>query len=204
MHCTIKDINDPIEGFAANREPQEDPETYITSEDLKAIHLKKSVVCAILGIKPEEIDGNQEPSRKETFLAGESEKEKRLKDTIKSLQKEANEAKKREHEYKTQFIEQKTKLTANLVEKLEKYNPTERETHLLMINALANIITKPNFRAGAAKYLKANGINQSAIYGGITEEISRILNAPETNERSEETIKKRLKEAMALETKQAE
>lgn len=86
----------------------------------------------------------------------------------------------------------------------EKYNLTERETHLLMINALANIITKPNFRAGAAKYLKANGINQSAIYGEITEEISRILNAPETNERSEETIKKRLKEAMELETKQAD
>ncbi|WP_410679169.1 hypothetical protein [Avibacterium paragallinarum] len=204
MHCTIKDLNDPIEDFAANSEPQADPETYITSGDLKAIHLKKSVVCAILGIKPEEIDDNQEASRKETFLAGESEAEKRLKDTIKSLQKEVNEAKKREHEYKTQFIEQKTKLTADLVEKLEKYNPTERETHLLMINALVNIITKPNFRAGAAKYLKANGINQSAIYREIAEEITHILNAPETKERSEETIKRRLKEAMGLETQQAD
>lgn len=85
----------------------------------------------------------------------------------------------------------------------EKYNPTERETHLLMINALVNIITRPNFKAGAAKYLKANGINQSAIYGEITEEITRILNAPETKERSEETIKRRLKEAVGLETQQA-
>ncbi|SUB27358.1 hypothetical protein EV689_11226 [Avibacterium gallinarum] len=92
----------------------------------------------------------------------------------------------------------------DVLAKEEKYNPTERETHLLMINALANIITKPDFRAGTAKYLKANGINQSAIYGEITEEITRILNAPETKERSEETIKRRLKEAMGLETQQAD
>ncbi|MEE6055980.1 hypothetical protein [Avibacterium paragallinarum] len=86
----------------------------------------------------------------------------------------------------------------------EKYNPTERETHLLTINALVNIITRPDFKAGTANYLKANGINQSAIYREITKEITRILNAPETNERSEETIKRRLKEAMELETKQAD
>lgn len=104
-------------------------------------------------------------------------------------------------------LERKNKNTAQngaTSKQPEKYNPTEKETHLLMINALANIIAKPDFKAGAAKYLKANGINQSAIYGEITKEITRILNAPETNERSEETIKRRLKEAMGLETQQAD
>ncbi|MFZ7314752.1 hypothetical protein ACLSZU_04005, partial [Avibacterium avium] len=92
----------------------------------------------------------------------------------------------------------------DVLAKEEKYNPTERETHLLMINALVNIITRPDFKAGTANYLKANGINQSAIYREIAEEITHILNAPETKERSEETIKRRLKEAMGLETQQAD
>lgn len=104
-------------------------------------------------------------------------------------------------------LERKNQNTAQnkaIPEQPPKYNPTERETHLLMINALINIITKPNFRAGAAKYLKANRINQKTIYEEVAQGIKETLNNPETKERSEEAIKKRLKEAMALETKQAD
>ncbi|OOF47570.1 hypothetical protein [Rodentibacter trehalosifermentans] len=83
----------------------------------------------------------------------------------------------------------------------ENYNPTERDTHLLIIGALANLLAKPI--QNKSRYLKGTGaINQSAINKDIETEIAELLK-PSTKERSAETIKPRLREALKL-VKQAD
>lgn len=76
----------------------------------------------------------------------------------------------------------------------ENYNPTERETHLLMINALAQMLTKSNGNAG--KYLWGNAINKKQISEDIAQQIKEALNDPETKTRSQETIRARLNDAL--------
>ena len=80
-----------------------------------------------------------------------------------------------------------------------KYNTIERETHLLIIGALANLLANPN--KNKTRYVKGAGaINQSALNSDIGAEIASLLQ-PETKSRSEETIKQRVREALNLITK---
>lgn len=78
----------------------------------------------------------------------------------------------------------------------ESYNPTERETHLLMIDAMAKLLTNQNFNVN--KYIRGKNINKKQISKDITEHITEVLNTPETKPRSLETIRKRLDEALKL------
>ncbi|WP_077664858.1 hypothetical protein [Rodentibacter pneumotropicus] len=78
----------------------------------------------------------------------------------------------------------------------ESYNPTERETHLLMIDAMAKLLTNQNFNVN--KYIRGKNINKKQISEDITEHITKVLNTPETKSRSLETIRKRLDEALKL------
>ncbi|MBF0750904.1 MULTISPECIES: hypothetical protein [unclassified Pasteurella] len=82
------------------------------------------------------------------------------------------------------------------VSNLENYNPTERETHLLMIDAMAKLLTNQNFNVN--KYIRGKNINKKQISEDITEHITKVLNTPETTIRSAETIRKRLNEALKL------
>lgn len=80
-----------------------------------------------------------------------------------------------------------------------KYNTIERETHLLIIGALANLLANPN--KNKTRYVKGAGaINQSALNSDIGAEIASLLQ-PETKSRAEETIKQRVREALNLITK---
>ena len=76
------------------------------------------------------------------------------------------------------------------------YDVRERETHLLMIGALSNLL------AGyKQKYQKGNGgINQSAISKDIESEIIELLQ-PETKTRTNDTIRPRIRESLNLITK---
>ncbi|OOF64705.1 hypothetical protein [Rodentibacter sp. Ppn85] len=78
----------------------------------------------------------------------------------------------------------------------ENYNPTERETHLLMIDAMAKLLTNQNFNVN--KYIRGKNINKKQISEDVTEHITEVLNTPETKSRSLETIRKRLDEALKL------
>ncbi|OOF53631.1 hypothetical protein [Rodentibacter trehalosifermentans] len=78
----------------------------------------------------------------------------------------------------------------------EKYNPTERETHLLMINAMAQMLTNPHFNVH--KYIRGKNINKTDMSRDIAQHITKVLNTPETKPREEETIRKRLNEALKL------
>lgn len=78
----------------------------------------------------------------------------------------------------------------------ESYNPTERETHLLMIDAMAKLLTNQNFNVN--KYIRGKNINKKQISEDVTEHITKVLNTPETKPRSLETIRKRLDEALKL------
>ncbi|OOF82820.1 hypothetical protein BKG92_05440 [Rodentibacter ratti] len=78
----------------------------------------------------------------------------------------------------------------------ENYNPTERETHLLMIDAMAKLLTNQNFNVN--KYIRGKNINKKQISEDVTEHITKVLNTPETKPRSLETIRKRLDEALKL------
>ncbi|THA19017.1 hypothetical protein D3M83_02435, partial [Rodentibacter pneumotropicus] len=83
------------------------------------------------------------------------------------------------------------------VNNLDKsYNPTERETHLLMIDAMAKLLTNQNFNVN--KYIRGKNINKKQISEDVTEHIENVLNTPETKPRSLETIRKRLDEALKL------
>ncbi|OOF56374.1 hypothetical protein BKK56_03520 [Rodentibacter genomosp. 2] len=78
----------------------------------------------------------------------------------------------------------------------ENYNPTERETHLLMIDAMAKLLTNQNFNVN--RYIRGKSINKKQISEDIAEHITKVLNTPETTIRSAETIRKRLNEALKL------
>ncbi|CBY80842.1 hypothetical protein AO053_04235 [Haemophilus influenzae biotype aegyptius] len=76
------------------------------------------------------------------------------------------------------------------------YDVRERETHLLMIGALSNLLAgyKQSYQKGS------NRINQSAISRGIEHEIIKLLQ-PETKTRTLDTIRPRIREALNLITK---
>lgn len=78
----------------------------------------------------------------------------------------------------------------------EKYNPTERETHLMMINAMAQMLTNPYFNAH--KYIRGKNINKTDMSRDIAQHITKVLNEAATKPREEETIRKRLNEALKL------
>ena len=83
-----------------------------------------------------------------------------------------------------------------VLENAKAYDVRERETHLLMIGALSNLL------AGyKQKYQKGNGgINQSAISKDIESEIIELLQ-PETKTRTNDTIRPRIRESLNLITK---
>ncbi|MBN6070565.1 hypothetical protein HYE53_05590 [Aggregatibacter actinomycetemcomitans] len=91
-------------------------------------------------------------------------------------------------------LQKRSVVDSELISQATKYNPTERETHLLIIGALANLLANPN--KNASRYVKGTGtINLSAISKDISDQIILLLQ-PETKVRSEETIKPRLREAI--------
>lgn len=83
-----------------------------------------------------------------------------------------------------------------VLEKCKAYDVRERETHLLMIGALSNLLAgyKQNYQKGSS------GINQSAISRDIEHEIIQLLQ-PETKTRTLDTIRPRIREALNLITK---
>lgn len=83
-----------------------------------------------------------------------------------------------------------------VLENAKAYDVRERETHLLMIGALSNLL------AGyKQKYQKGNGgINQSAISKDIESEIIELLQ-PGTKTRTNDTIRPRIRESLNLITK---
>jgi len=114
---------------------------------------------------------------------------------IEELRAENTELKTRIAELESQLQAQKeSAVDFEPAPQVETYNPTERETHLLMIGAFANLLANPN--KNASKYIKGKvAINQSAIGKDISDQILLLLQ-PETKTRSEETIKARLREAI--------
>ena len=76
------------------------------------------------------------------------------------------------------------------------YDVRERETHLLIIGALSNLLAESK-----RKYQKGNGgINQSAISKDIETEIIELLQ-PATKTRTIDTIRPRIRESLNLITK---
>ena len=76
------------------------------------------------------------------------------------------------------------------------YDVRERETHLLIIGALSNLLAE-----NKQKYQKGNGgINQSAISKDIETEIIELLQ-PATKTRTIDTIRPRIRESLNLITK---
>ena len=76
------------------------------------------------------------------------------------------------------------------------YDVRERETHLLIIGALSNLLAenKQNYKKGNC------GINQSAISKDIETEIIELLQ-PATKTRTIDTIRPRIRESLNLITK---
>lgn len=83
-----------------------------------------------------------------------------------------------------------------VLENGKAYDVRERETHLLMIGALSNLLAgcKQNYQKGNS------GINQSAISRDIEHEIIKLLQ-PETKTRTLDTIRPRIRESLNLITK---
>ena len=83
-----------------------------------------------------------------------------------------------------------------VLENAKAYDVRERETHLLMIGALSNLLAgcKQNYQKGNS------GINQSAISRDIEHEIIKLLQ-PETKTRTLDTIRPRIRESLNLITK---
>ena len=82
------------------------------------------------------------------------------------------------------------------LENAKPYDNRERETHLLMIGALSNLLA-----TSKQKYQKGKGvINQSAISRDIEAEIIELLR-PETKTRTLDTIRPRIRESINLITK---
>ncbi|VEH68296.1 Uncharacterised protein [Rodentibacter pneumotropicus] len=120
--------------------------------------------------------------------------------TIAELQTENEQLKARIAELENQLQAQQSAVNSQEVLPVnnldESYNPTERETHLLMIDAMAKLLTNQNFNVN--KYIRGKNINKKQISEDITEHITKVLNTPETKPRSLETIRKRLDEALKL------
>ena len=80
-----------------------------------------------------------------------------------------------------------------VLEKGKAYDVRERETHLLIIGALSNLLAE-----NKRKYQKGNGgINQSAISKDIETEIIELLQ-PATKTRTIDTIRPRIRESLNL------
>ena len=83
-----------------------------------------------------------------------------------------------------------------VLENTKAYDVRERETHLLIIGALSDLLA-----ANKQKYQKGNGgINQSAISKDIETEIIELLQ-PATKTRTIDTIRARIRESLNLITK---
>ena len=83
-----------------------------------------------------------------------------------------------------------------VLENAKAYDVRERETHLLIIGALSNLLAE-----NKRKYQKGNGgINQSAISKDIETEIIDLLQ-PATKTRTIDTIRPRIRESLNLITK---
>lgn len=83
-----------------------------------------------------------------------------------------------------------------VLENAKAYDVRERETHLLIIGALSNLLAE-----NKRKYQKGNGgINQSAISKDIETEIIELLQ-PATKTRTIDTIRPRIRESLNLITK---
>lgn len=127
----------------------------------------------------------QEEKTKNTQLQAENE---RLKAELKAQQDRMAELE--------QKLQQSAVDSEPVLENAKAYDVRERETHLLMIGALSNLL------AGyKQKYQKGNGgINQSAISKDIESEIIELLQ-PETKTRTNDTIRPRIRESLNLITK---
>ncbi|MEY8873275.1 hypothetical protein [Haemophilus sp. SZY H52] len=127
----------------------------------------------------------QEEKAKNTLLQTENE---RLKAELKAQQDRMTELE--------QKLQQGAVDSEPVLENAKAYDVRERETHLLMIGALSNLL------AGyKQKYQKGNGgINQSAISKDIESEIIELLQ-PETKTRTNDTIRPRIRESLNLITK---
>lgn len=127
----------------------------------------------------------QEEKAKNTQLQAENE---RLKAELKAQQDRMAELE--------QKLQQSAVDSEPVLENAKAYDVRERETHLLMIGALSNLL------AGCKqKYQKGNGgINQSAISKDIESEIIELLQ-PETKTRTNDTIRPRIRESLNLITK---
>ncbi|OBX80321.1 hypothetical protein [Haemophilus aegyptius] len=95
-----------------------------------------------------------------------------------------------------QKLQQSAVNSERVLENAKAYDVRERETHLLMIGALSNLLAgyKQSYQKGS------NRINQSAISRGIEHEIIKLLQ-PETKTRTLDTIRPRIREALNLITK---
>ncbi len=127
----------------------------------------------------------QEEKAKNTQLQAENE---RLKEELKAQQDRMAELE--------QKLQQSAVDSKPVLGNAKAYDVRERETHLLMIGALSNLL------AGyKQKYQKGNGgINQSAISKDIESEIIELLQ-PETKTRTNDTIRPRIRESLNLITK---
>ena len=127
----------------------------------------------------------QEEKAKNTLLQTENE---RLKAELKAQQDRMTELE--------QKLQQGAVDSEPVLENAKAYDVRERETHLLMIGALSNLL------AGyKQKYQKGNGgINQSAISKDIETEIIELLQ-PATKTRTIDTIRPRIRESLNLITK---
>lgn len=95
-----------------------------------------------------------------------------------------------------QQLQQSAVDSESILENEKPYDKRERETHLLMIAALANLLA-----TSKSKYQKASGnINQSEVSKDIETEIINLLQ-PETKTRSLDTIRARIRESIVLITK---
>ena len=127
----------------------------------------------------------QEEKAKNTQLQAENE---RLKAELKAQQDRMAELE--------QKLQQGAVDSEPVLENAKAYDVRERETHLLMIGALSNLLAgcKQNYQKGNS------GINQSAISRDIEHEIIKLLQ-PETKTRTLDTIRPRIRESLNLITK---
>lgn len=116
-----------------------------------------------------------------------------LKNNIEQLQKEVSEL---EEQLQANAQQQSTVDSEPVLGNAKAYDIRERETHLLIIGALSNLLA-----VNKQKYQKGNGgINQSAISKDIETEIIELLQ-PATKTRTIDTIRARIRESLNLITK---
>lgn len=118
------------------------------------------------------------------------------------LQAESEQLKIENTELKVQIEEFKSKAQSVVdsekdLEDRKSYDLRERETHLLMIGAFANLLVTSKL-----KYQKGTGkINKSEISKDLENEITQLLQQPETQSRSFETLRSKIREPISLITK---